>query len=217
MDIIEIAPYAEMVGEVSVMRASFGPNTDISDRKQVRGMSDMVDDQGFSSSEPASSANRVWLEYASQFRIGSLVLVPVPAAGNILVEIAQHDGPARSVGAEFLKSFQPVNMFFPLLAILLTVLYMRVIPRNANSHDVEWSSLGLCRSSDEAPGQRPFRASARGGPSLFAPEKHFPTVFLALLDGTAPIGPGVNEMATIRKDFRDTLRDAQDVTVRISH
>ena len=217
MDVIEIAPYAEVVGEVSVMRASTGPNADISDRKQVRGMSDVVDGQRFGSSEPACSANRVWLEYAAQFRIGRFVLVPVPAARNVLVEIAQHDGSARSVRAEFLKSSQPVNMFFPPLAILLTETYMRVRPRNANPHDIEWSSLGLCCSSDEAPGQRPFRASARGGPSLLAPEKHFPTVFPALLDGTAPVGPGVEEMATIWKDFRYTLRDTQDVTVRIGH
>ena len=45
MDVIEIAPYAEVIGEVSVMRASSGPNADVSDRKQVRGMSDVVDGQ----------------------------------------------------------------------------------------------------------------------------------------------------------------------------
>ena len=88
MDVIEIAPYAEVVGEVSVLRASSGPNADISDRKQVRGMGDVVDDQRFGSSEPACSADHVWLEYAAQFRIGRFVLVPVPAAGNVLVEIA---------------------------------------------------------------------------------------------------------------------------------
>ena len=125
MDVIEIAPYAEVVGEVSVMRASAGPNADVSDRKQVRGMSDVVDGQRFGSSEPACSANRVWLEYAAQFRIGLFVLVP---AGNALVEVAQHDGSAGSVGAEFLEISQPELMLVPLLAILLTGLYMRVTP-----------------------------------------------------------------------------------------
>ena len=41
-------------------------------------------------------------------------------------------------------------MLVPLLAILLTGLYMRVTPGNANPYNVEWSSLGLCCSSDEA-------------------------------------------------------------------
>ena len=57
------------------MRASSGPNADVSDRKQVRGMSDVVDGQRFGSSEPACSANRVWLEYTAQFRIGLFALV----------------------------------------------------------------------------------------------------------------------------------------------
>ena len=212
MDVIEIAPHADVVGEVSVMRASSGPNTDVSDRKQVRGMSDVVDDQRIGSSKPACSANRVWLEYAAQFRIGLLLLVP---ARNPLVEVAQHDGSARSVGAEFLKISQPEKMFFPLLAILLTGLYMRGRPRNTNPHNVEWSSLGLCCSSDEAAGQRPVRACSTGGPFLLGPEEHFPTAFQALPDWTAPIGPGVDEVATSWKDFLSPLRDAQNVTVRI--
>ena len=47
MDVIETATYAEVVGEVSLMHASSGPNADVSDRKKVRGMSYVVDGQPF--------------------------------------------------------------------------------------------------------------------------------------------------------------------------
>ena len=39
--------------------------------------------------------------------------------------------------------------------------------------------------------------------------------FLALSEETAPIGPGVDEVATVWKEFLSPLRDAQDVAVRI--
>ena len=118
-------------------------------------------------------------------------------------------------GQNLSKLSQPVKMFFPRLAILLTGPYMRLTPGNANPHYVEWSSLGLCCSSDEAAGQRPFRACATGSPFLLGPEEHFPMAFSALSEATAPIGPGVDEVATVWKEFLSPLRDAQDVAVRI--
>lgn len=180
------------------MRASFGPDADVSYWNQVRGMGDVVDGQRFGGPDPACSADRAWLEHAAQFRVGRLLLAP---ARNPLVEVAKHDGSARSVGADPLELSQPLNLFIPRLAIPLTGRYMRGRPGNANPYNVEWSSLRLGCCSDEAPSQRPFRLRANGDPFPLAPQDHLPMVFVPLLDCIAPIGPGVDAVATIWKEI----------------